>query len=259
MKSLCEVSPRLQLLLLKVTQNKFNTIYVKHDGVPVADCLSCNVQAEPALEDETINVTIAAISMFQESCNVQAESALENETINITIAAISMFQEGKINQIKCETSKDLTLVKLTKVIQTGWPDQCAEIDQGLHAFWIHRWNLSIIDGVIMNGTRIVIPKSLQNEYLRCLHTGHLGISKCRARAKSTVYWPGIDKDITNIIGCFDTCRQVQHAPPAFDEHSVEACYPSYFLVQTSPTQKGNHMSSLWTTIYSSYMKGLFLT
>ena len=81
----------------------------------------------------------------------------------------------------------------------------------------------------MNGTRIVIPKSLQNEYLRCLYTGHFGISKCRARAKSTVYWPGIDKDITNLIGCCDRCRQVQHAPPAFDEHSVEACYPSHIF------------------------------
>ena len=69
---------------------------MKHDGVPVVDCLSWNVQVESALEDETINVTVAAISMFQ---------------------------EGKINQIKCETSKDLTLVKLAKVVQTGWPDQ----------------------------------------------------------------------------------------------------------------------------------------
>ena len=173
---------------------------MKHDGVPVADCLSHNVQAESALEDETINVTIAAISMFQES---------------------------KINQIKCKTSRDLALVKLAKVVQTGWPDQHVEIDQDLYVFWIHRWNLSIVDGVIMNGTRIVIPKSLQNEYLRCFYTGHFGISKCRARAKSTVYWPCIDKDITNLLGCCDTCRQVQHAPPTFDEHSVEACYPSH--------------------------------
>ena len=42
-KPLCEVSPRLQQLLWKVTQYRFNTIYVKHDGVPVADCLSHNV------------------------------------------------------------------------------------------------------------------------------------------------------------------------------------------------------------------------
>ena len=39
-KPLCEVNPRLQRLLLKVTQYNFNTVYVKHDGVPVADCLS---------------------------------------------------------------------------------------------------------------------------------------------------------------------------------------------------------------------------
>ena len=175
---------------------------MKHEGVPIADCLSCNVQAESALEDETMNVTVAAISMFQ---------------------------EGKINQIKCKTSKDLTLVKLAKVVQTGWPDQRAETDPDLHAFWIHRWNLSIIDGVIMNGTRIVIPKSLQNEYLRCLHTGHFGISKCRARDKLTVYWPGIDKDITNLIGHCDTYRQVQHAPPTFDEHSVEVHYPTHIF------------------------------
>ena len=82
-KPLCEVSPRLQQLLLKVTQYKFNTIYVKCNGVPIADCLSQNVQAKSALEDETINVTVATVSMFQ---------------------------EGKINQIKCETSKDLTFV-----------------------------------------------------------------------------------------------------------------------------------------------------
>ena len=37
-----------------------------------------------------------------------------------------------------------------------------------------------MDGVMMNGTRIVIPRSLRDEYLRCLHTGHFGVSKCRA-------------------------------------------------------------------------------
>ena len=95
-KTLCEIRPRLQCLLLKVTQYKFNTICVKHNGVPVANCLSCNVQAKSALEDETINVTVTAISMFQ---------------------------EGKINQIKCETSKDLTLVQLTQIsMPSGYTD-----------------------------------------------------------------------------------------------------------------------------------------
>ena len=99
-----------------------------------------------------------------------------------------MFQEGKINQIKCETSKDLTLVKLAKVVQTGWPDQHSEIDPDLHVFWIHQWNLSIVDGVVMNGTRIIIPWSLQDEYLKCLHTGHFGVPSVGPE-RITVYWP----------------------------------------------------------------------
>ena len=72
--------------------------------------------------------------------------------------------------------------------------------------------MSIIDGVLMNGTRIVIPSSLKDDYLRCLHTGHFGISKCQARTECTVCWPAIDKDITNLIGRCDTYKQVQHAP-----------------------------------------------
>ena len=59
-KPLCEVSPRLQPLLLKVTQYNFNTIYVKHDCVPVVDCLSHNVQAESALEDEIMSPSLLA-------------------------------------------------------------------------------------------------------------------------------------------------------------------------------------------------------
>ena len=48
----------------------------------------------------------------------------------------------------------MTLVKLAKVVQTGWPDQHAEIDPDLHAFCIHQWNLSIVDGVVMNGREL---------------------------------------------------------------------------------------------------------
>ena len=133
-KSLCEISPMLQCLLLKVTQYSFNTVYVKHEGVPIADCLSRKITIDTAREDESLN---------------------------ITIATVSLFQEGKLHQIKWEAAKDILLVKLAHVIQNGWPEQHADLDQELYVFWIHRLNLSIVDGIIMNGTCIVIPKSLQ--------------------------------------------------------------------------------------------------
>ena len=194
------LAPGFNVWMLKVTQYSFNTIYVKHDGVPIVDCLSRNVTIDTAREDKSLN---------------------------ITIAAISLFQEGKLHQIKWETAKDILLVKLAHVIQNGWPVQCSDLDQELYVFWVHRLNLSIVDGIIMNRTHIVIPKSLQTEYLKCLHTGHFGVSKHRARAKSTVYWPGIDQDITNLIRSCDVCREVQHTPCTFDKHTTEACYPGH--------------------------------
>ena len=72
----------------------------------------------------------------------------------------------------------------------------------------------------MNGTRIIISRPIQQEYLQCLHMGHLGISKCRARAKTTVFWPSIDRDISQLIVRCEVCCENQHAPPSYDEHSV---------------------------------------
>ena len=87
--------------------------------------------------------------------------------------------------------------------------------------------MNIANGIIMNGSRIVVPKSLQQEYLQCLHIGHLGIGKCSARAKTTVFWPSIDRDISQLFTQCDICHENQHAPPSYDEHNVEAHFPSH--------------------------------
>ena len=87
--------------------------------------------------------------------------------------------------------------------------------------------MHIINGIIMNGSRIVIPKALQEEYLQCLHKERLGISKCTARAKTSVFWTNIDRDISQLITRCDVCREHQLAPPSYDEHAVEAHFPSH--------------------------------
>ena len=79
----------------------------------------------------------------------------------------------------------------------------------------------------MNSTRIVVPWSLQQECLQCPHMGHLGIIKCRARAKTTVFWPNIDQHISQLIARCEVCWENQHAPPSYDEHSVETHFPGH--------------------------------
>ena len=43
-----------------------------------------------------------------------------------------------------------------------------------------------------------------------IHQGHLGTSKCQYRARQCVYWPGINKDIKQLVEACTTCQR--HRP-----------------------------------------------
>lgn len=73
-----------------------------------------------------------------------------------------------------------------------------------------RDTVSVAKGLLLRDNRIVIPHSLRPEILRRLHEGHLGIEKCKRRARTAVYWPGINKDIENMIGTCETCNKYQN-------------------------------------------------
>jgi len=51
--------------------------------------------------------------------------------------------------------------------------------------------LSVENGLLMRGCRLVIPLELQPEMLSKIHEGHLGITKCRARARQSIWWLGM--------------------------------------------------------------------
>ena len=85
----------------------------------------------------------------------------DNETLNLHVTALMTFQDGKLQDIHHQILLDPQLVKLARVIQNGWGESHGELDADLHAFWIHRFNMHITNGIIINGSRIIVPKSLQ--------------------------------------------------------------------------------------------------
>ena len=123
-KPLTDLSPSLQHLFLRVNQYKYTVKYVRQTGVMIADCLSHIV------------------------CQDTAE---DNETLNLHVTALT-FQDGKLQDIIRQTLLDPQLIKLARVIQNGWGESQGELDADLHAFWIHRFNMHITNGIIMNGS-----------------------------------------------------------------------------------------------------------
>ena len=59
--------------------------------------------------------------------------------------------------------------------------------------------MTVEDGLILKATRIVIPPTLRESTLQQLHEGHLGFIKCYNRAKQTVYWQNLRKELEDLV------------------------------------------------------------
>ena len=96
-------------------------------------------------------------------------------------------------QLKEATQADDTLAILKYTIQQGWPSSIKDLPSEIQPFWTFREKLTIEDGLILKGTRIVIPSNKQDVILKLIHEGHLGLTKCMLHAKETLYWPGLNE------------------------------------------------------------------
>ena len=82
---------------------------------------------------------------------------------------------NKCVSLAAETYKDETLVALKNQIIKGWPPMRSECLKNLQDYWNYRDELSILDGLVLKGVRIVIPYQCREEILTQLHEGHFRV------------------------------------------------------------------------------------
>ncbi|XP_064482524.1 uncharacterized protein K02A2.6-like [Ornithodoros turicata] len=70
--------------------------------------------------------------------------------------------------------------------------------------------LTMVDGLLLKGTKAVIPTSMRSEMLQRIHDGHLGINKCWTRPRQLVFWPGLSRDIKSLIKRCATCQEFSY-------------------------------------------------
>ena len=69
----------------------------------------------------------------------------------------------------------------------------------------------MVDGLLVYGHRIVIPNCQRKDILHKLHESHQGLNKCRQNAQSSVWWPGLNKQLKDLVDTCITCRQSRPA------------------------------------------------
>ena len=88
-------------------------------------------------------------------------------------------------QLAEATRKDTTLAKVYDHTLYGWPRSCTRYDK-LYPFFIRKEELSIEDGCIVWGRRLVIPSTHTEHLLHELHTMYPGIVRMKSISRSFI-------------------------------------------------------------------------
>ena len=183
-KHLSSAPPRIARMMLRIQKYDAEIKYVPGKDIPVADALSrissCYGEAVQGLD----------VSVHEVHLHLNASPT-------------------RVSQIREETDKDTTLSALREIIMHGWPEKRSDCPAYLHAYWNYRDELTVADGLVLKGTRIVIPESLQPDVLKQLHYAHQGAEKCKLRAKGSVFWANINRDIEELVKSCPPCQHHQ--------------------------------------------------
>ena len=69
----------------------------------------------------------------------------------------------------------------------------------LHPYWNFRDELTVESGILMKNSKVLIPETLKQKYLKQIHQGHQGIEACRSRAREFVFWVNINSDLKEMV------------------------------------------------------------
>lgn len=115
------------------------------------------------------------------------------------------------------TMEDPTRRRICEAISVGTHEAVQALDREDHEFHKKVEELSMVDGLLVWGNRLVIPESLRDECLDALHAAHQGVTGLNSRARETVYWPNITADLqkvrANCEGCNTYAPSQANLPP----------------------------------------------
>ena len=132
----------------------------------------------------------------------------------------SMLQYLPVKDETCQiqnlTQKNSLLKTLASVIKQGCPESKLDLPLKVQDYFPFKEELTLQNGVIFKGDRVVIPFQMRAELKRKLHSRHLGVQARQRRAGEVFYCPGMYKEIEEYVWKYpvcNTCHQGQQREP----------------------------------------------
>ena len=192
-KNLEELPIRVQRFRMRLMRFSYTISYVPGKKL-VADALS---RAPVSSSTHTGDEFQAEVEMFANTV-VQSVPATEK----------------RLKEIQKAQEADEICQKLYQYCKSGWPHR-QSIAGAIQPYISVASEITVHGRLLLKGNRIIIPSVLRLDILDKLHSGHQGISKCRERARQAVWWPGLSRQLEELVcNCPKCCRERhQHPEP----------------------------------------------
>ena len=181
-KPLVRAPRRLQAMLLRAQDYNYTVVWKKGSDQLIADHLSRSCLPEPGGHEE-----------FEK----------------INMSSFLPMRAERLERLQKETEADQVLSTLKSVIVEGWPDDKSKLPSVLMPYHSYADELTVQNGIIFKGERVIIPQSMRNEMKHDIHQSHLGVSGCTRRARESLFWPGMSSEIRQYISQCETCRRYE--------------------------------------------------
>ena len=110
----------------------------------------------------------------------------------------------------------------------GTPVRAAQIRQWtdtdepqLQPYQSQAAELSVQNGCLLRGSRVVVPKEGREAVISLLHEGHPGVTRMKRLSCGCVWWPGIDKELEFAVKTCAECQENQSVPARAPMHQWE--------------------------------------
>ena len=171
-------NPRVQNYRSKLTGYNFTLVWKKGKEHLVPDALSRAPVDDPEEED------------LEDLC--------------FRMASVSKVEDSVMTELKKKAKEDKNYQDLIKALKEDSLSK-QKGNSYLKRFRPFAHLLSVEDGLVYKGICVVIPNNNIKEILQELHRAHQGIVKTKKRARQSVFWPGITKDIEMMVKNCESC------------------------------------------------------
>ena len=197
-KDLSELPARIQRFRIRLMRYLYTIDYVPGKNLHAADALSRIQINKPEKNDD--------------------ELVKESESYLCSVLKQIPMSESRLEDVRTETKTDEVCQKISMYVKDGWPEKY-EVNHLVRPYWEAKEDITEENGILLHGTRLLIPSKLCLDILDRIHEGHMGIQKCHDRARMSVWWPGMGRQIKEMVESCPTCA-------VFRKQQIEPLMPT---------------------------------